>query len=61
MPSTPAVFAISKRWRSLGKPGASRVRPSRDVVFFCVAWAGSGTVLRAALMPEMYTGPSNIS
>ena len=56
---TPAVFALSRRW-PLARPhllGHSVLHLAVSL-FFCVAWAGVGAVLRAALMPEaLYGGP----
>jgi sensor histidine kinase YesM len=50
---TPAVFAISRRW-PLARPHllARALLHLAFSLLFCVAWAGAGTVLRAALMPE---------
>ena len=56
---TPAVFALSRRW-PLARPHlASHALFHLTVsLFFCVAWAAVGAVLRAVLMPEaLYGGP----
>src|SRR5215510_14150082 len=56
---TPAVFALSRRW-PLARPHlASHAFFHLTIsLFFCVAWAAVGTVLRAVLMPEaLYGGP----
>jgi sensor histidine kinase YesM len=49
---TPGVFAISRRW-PLARPHLVRnalIHLAMSLLF-CVAWAGAGTVLRAALTP----------
>ena len=56
---TPAVFALSRRW-PLARPHlASHAFFHLTIsLFFCVAWAAVGAVLRAMLMPEaLYGGP----
>jgi len=54
---TPGAFAVSKRW-PLARPHLTR-RVALHLFFsllFCVAWAGSGTVLRAFLQPQALGG-----
>jgi two-component system LytT family sensor kinase len=54
---TPAVFAIARRW-PLSRPHLVRhalIQLAASLIF-CVAWAGAGAVLRAALMPEALQG-----
>ena len=56
---TPAVFALSRRW-PLARPHlASHAFFHLTVsLFFCVAWAAVGAVLRSVLMPQaLYGGP----
>src|SRR5262245_54466338 len=50
---TPAVFALSRRW-PLSRPHLARSAAIHFFIslFFCVAWAGAGAVLRAILTPE---------
>jgi sensor histidine kinase YesM len=56
---TPGVFAISRRW-PLSRPHLARnalIHLAMSLLF-CVAWAGAGTVLRAALTPgALYYAP----
>src|SRR2546430_10572810 len=54
---TPAVFVASARW-PLSRPhllahGGLHLALS---LLFCVAWAGAGTLLKAALMPHALWG-----
>jgi sensor histidine kinase YesM len=54
---TPGVFAISKRWPLVRPRLARRVMLHLFLsLLFCVAWAGSGTVLRAFLQPQALEG-----
>src|SRR5262249_60436262 len=50
---TPAVFALSRRW-PLARPHLVRNALLHLTIslLFCAAWAGAGTVLKAALMPR---------
>ena len=54
---TPGVFAISRRW-PLARPHliSRAVLHFFASLLFCVAWAGSGTVLRALLQPQALEG-----
>jgi two-component system LytT family sensor kinase len=54
---TPGVFAISRRW-PLSRPHLKRRAVLHLFVslLFCVAWAGSGTILRAFLQPQALEG-----
>jgi len=49
---TPAVFAVSRR-RPIARPHVARAAVIHIAVsfLFCVAWAGAGTLLRAAITP----------
>jgi two-component system, LytTR family, sensor kinase len=54
---TPAVFAISARWPLSRSHLRTRVPLHLAIsLIFCVAWAGSGTLLKAALMPQALWG-----
>jgi signal transduction histidine kinase len=54
---TPGVFAVSRHW-PLARPHLVRRSALHLAVslLFCAAWAGAGTVLRAALMPGALEG-----
>jgi len=54
---TPAVFAIAHRW-PLARPHLARRAAFHLAMslLFCAAWAGAGTLLRAALMPQSLNG-----
>ena len=54
---TPAVFTISRRW-PLSRPRVVRHAILHLIVslFFCVAWAGGGTLLKMLLTPESLWG-----
>jgi signal transduction histidine kinase len=54
---TPAVFVIARTW-PLSRPHLARrvVLHLAMSLLFCAAWAGAGTVLRAALMPKTLEG-----
>src|SRR5262249_6589698 len=57
---TPAVFVVSRRWSLVRPHLASRVPLHLAVsLVFCAAWAGAGTMLRAALMPTTLAGMAN--
>src|SRR5262249_50162635 len=54
---TPAVFAISARWPLSRANLRTRVPLHLAIsLLFCVAWAGAGTLLKAALMPRALWG-----
>jgi len=56
---TPGVFAASRRW-PLARPHLARRALAHLAMslLFCAAWAGAGTVLRAALTPRaLYYSP----
>jgi two-component system, LytTR family, sensor kinase len=57
---TPFVFLLARRW-PLARPHLATRIPLQLLfsLFFCAAWAGAGTLLRAAIDPEgMYGGPA---
>jgi LytS/YehU family sensor histidine kinase len=54
---TPAVFVVSRRWPLTRSDLPSRVPIHLGIsLLFCAAWAGAGTLLRAALMPVASNG-----